>query len=106
MNLELPEGDRFADDKADILDINGFSESQEFTLRIDAEPSEDLLAFLRIINLSGGIFLPFPLCMGIFHFLSTELCIITSCLCLAPEQASELVSHVFLECYLCIYIDI
>lgn len=54
LNLELPEGDRFFDDKADILEINGLSESQEFILRAEEEPSMDLLAFLRLINLSGS----------------------------------------------------
>ena len=54
LTLELPPKDRFFDDKADILDINGFQESQEFVLRADEEPPEDLLAYLRIVNLSGA----------------------------------------------------
>lgn len=57
LNLELPEDDEFFDDKADILEINGLSESQEFILSSGEEPSSDLLAFLRLINLSGLPFL-------------------------------------------------
>lgn len=53
LNLDLPEEDEFFDDKADILEINGLSESQEFILTSGEEPSADLLAFLRLINLSG-----------------------------------------------------
>ena len=54
LNLELPEDDEFFDDKADILEINGLSESQEFVLTSGEEPSPELLAFLRLINLSGA----------------------------------------------------
>ena len=53
LTLELPEEDEFFDDKADILEVNGLSESQEFILTSGEEPSADLLAFLRLINLSG-----------------------------------------------------
>ncbi len=54
LNLELPEGDRFFDDKADILEINGLSESQEFILRPGEEPAPEMLGYLRLINLSGA----------------------------------------------------
>lgn len=53
LNLALPEDDGFFDDKADILEINGFPESHEFVLTSREEPSAELLAFLRLINLSG-----------------------------------------------------
>lgn len=53
LNLELPESDEFFDDKADILEINGLATSQEFILTTEEEPSGDLLAYLRLINLSG-----------------------------------------------------
>ena len=53
LTLALPEQDRFFDDKADILDINGLGESWQFTLRPNIAPPSDLLAFLRLINLTG-----------------------------------------------------
>lgn len=51
--LELPEQDRYFDDKADILETNGLAEAWQFTLRADSRPSAELLAFLRLINLTG-----------------------------------------------------
>ena len=54
LTLALPDQDRFFDDKADILEVNGFGESCQFTLRPGEAPSRDLLAFLRLINLSGA----------------------------------------------------
>ena len=53
LTLALPEGDRFYDDKADTVDINGFSESHAFLLKPGEEPSVDMLAFLRLMNLEG-----------------------------------------------------
>ena len=55
LSLEVPEDDRFVDDKLDILDINGFQGSQEFMLTTSEEPTVDLLAYLRLINLSGKL---------------------------------------------------
>ncbi|BDA46746.1 Actin-histidine N-methyltransferase [Coccomyxa sp. Obi] len=53
LSLELPEDDKYYDDKADILELNGLSEAASFVLRPNEEPSEQLLGFLRLINLSG-----------------------------------------------------
>lgn len=58
LSLELPEDDKYYDDKADILELNGLSEAASFVLRPNEEPSEQLLGFLRLINLSGK-----PVCM-------------------------------------------
>ena len=52
--LSIPEDDRFFDDKADILDVTGFSETWQFALRPGQAPEEGLLAFLRLVNLGGG----------------------------------------------------
>ena len=52
--LSVPEDDLFLDDKADILDVNGFSETWQFALRPGQAPGEGLLAFLRLVNLSGA----------------------------------------------------
>lgn len=53
LTLALPEGDRLYDDKADTLDINGFGETHTFLLKPGEEPSLDMLAFLRLMNLQG-----------------------------------------------------
>ncbi|KAK9801977.1 hypothetical protein WJX73_005616 [Symbiochloris irregularis] len=53
LSLGLPEQDRFFDDKADVLDLNGLAESWQFTLRPSQKPSSDLMAFLRLLNLTG-----------------------------------------------------
>ena len=53
LGLALPEEDRFYDDKADVLELAGLAESSSFLLRPDAEPPLQLLAFLRLLNLSG-----------------------------------------------------
>jgi len=55
LSLELSEEDRFYDDKIDILDINGLSEAASFVLRPNTEPPEELLGFLRLLNLSGKV---------------------------------------------------
>ena len=54
LGLALPEDDRFYDDKADILELAGLAEAASFLLRVDAEPPAQLLAFLRLLNLSGA----------------------------------------------------
>lgn len=56
LQLAIPEGDRFFDDKADILEQAGFSESTQFKLLPGVPPSEEMLAFLRLMNLSGPKF--------------------------------------------------
>ena len=53
LTLALPDNDKLYDDKADTLDINGFGESHGFTLRPGQQPSGDMLAFLRLMNLGG-----------------------------------------------------
>lgn len=53
LSLDLSEEDRFYDDKADVLEMNGLAESSSFTLRPNEEPPEQLLGFLRLLNLSG-----------------------------------------------------
>ena len=53
LSLDLSEEDRFYDDKADVLESNGLAESSSFILRPNEEPSEQLLGFLRLLNLSG-----------------------------------------------------
>ena len=54
LSLDLSEEDRFYDDKADVLESNGLAESSSFILRPNEEPSEQLLGFLRLLNLSGA----------------------------------------------------
>ena len=53
LTLALQEGDRLYDDKADTLEINGYSESHAFLLKPGQQPSVDMLAFLRLMNLEG-----------------------------------------------------
>lgn len=55
LSLALPEDDKYYDDKADILELNGLSEAASFVLRANEEPSEQLLGFLRLLNLSGRL---------------------------------------------------
>ena len=54
LSLDLSEEDRFYDDKADVLEMNGMAESSSFILRANEEPSEQLLGFLRLLNLQGA----------------------------------------------------
>lgn len=51
--LELPEEDRNFDDKADIVELNGLSIAEQFTLSSQEDPSTELLAYLRLLNLRG-----------------------------------------------------
>lgn len=53
--LELPEEDRNFDDKADIVELNGLSVSEQFTLSSQEDPSTELLAYLRLLNLRGKL---------------------------------------------------
>ena len=53
LSLDLIEDDRFYDDKADVLEMNGLGESSSFILRPNEEPPEQLLGFLRLLNLQG-----------------------------------------------------
>lgn len=52
--LAIPEGDNNYDDKADIVELNGLQESYEFTLHPDRPPDKEMIAFLRLINISGA----------------------------------------------------
>lgn len=52
--LSIPEGDDCFDDKADIVEQAGFQPTTSFTLWADRAPSEDFLAFLRLVQLSGA----------------------------------------------------
>ena len=54
LTLGLPEGDRNFDDKADVLEINGFAEEWQFALRAGTPPETGLLAFLRLMNCGGA----------------------------------------------------
>ena len=54
LTLALPEADKLYDDKADTLDINGLGESHAFTLHPGQQPSTEMLAFLRLMNLGGA----------------------------------------------------
>ena len=53
LTLELPEDDRFFDDKADILELAGLGATASFNLIPNREPTAELFAFLRLLNLSG-----------------------------------------------------
>eukprot|EP00288_Rhodomonas_lens_P014582 CAMPEP_0177706342 /NCGR_PEP_ID=MMETSP0484_2-20121128/9175_1 /TAXON_ID=354590 /ORGANISM="Rhodomonas lens, Strain RHODO" /LENGTH=497 /DNA_ID=CAMNT_0019217799 /DNA_START=8 /DNA_END=1501 /DNA_ORIENTATION=+ len=41
--------DRFADDKFDILELNGYEAEQSFVLRSDSPPPEAMMAFMRLV---------------------------------------------------------
>ncbi|KAL3159238.1 hypothetical protein ABBQ32_011210 [Trebouxia sp. C0010 RCD-2024] len=51
--LALPEGDACYDDKADIAELNGLQDSADFVLHPDQPPTNELMAFLRLVNISG-----------------------------------------------------
>lgn len=53
LSLQLPESDANYDDKLDILDVCGMQEPVVFEFLPNADPPEDLLLFLRLLNLSG-----------------------------------------------------
>ena len=52
LTLTLPDEDRYFGDKIDILELNGFAQSMDFTLTKSKDLDVDLLAFLRLLNLS------------------------------------------------------
>lgn len=66
--LALPEGDACYDDKADIAELNGLQESSDFVLRPDQPPTNEMMAFLRLINISGDNIYdnPCPTCIGMY----------------------------------------
>jgi [ribulose-bisphosphate carboxylase]/[fructose-bisphosphate aldolase]-lysine N-methyltransferase len=55
LTLSLPneDEDKCYFDKMDILESQSLSTSASFTLAPNAAPSEDLLAFLRLMNVQG-----------------------------------------------------
>jgi [ribulose-bisphosphate carboxylase]-lysine N-methyltransferase len=42
------------DDKTDILERNGLAAAASFVLRRGEPPSEEMMGFLRLMQLSGG----------------------------------------------------
>ncbi|KAL3685483.1 hypothetical protein R1sor_003505 [Riccia sorocarpa] len=53
LTLEIPEGDRFTDDKLDVAEINGFGASVSFDIAPGQGPPEDMLTYLRLMVLDG-----------------------------------------------------
>jgi [ribulose-bisphosphate carboxylase]/[fructose-bisphosphate aldolase]-lysine N-methyltransferase len=51
LTLTIAEDAKFYDDKVDILEGQGLGPSSSFTLTPDQEPSEDMMAFLRLMHL-------------------------------------------------------
>lgn len=54
LTLELPDGCANFDDKIDILELNGLSQQVAYTLRPRENPSMEMMAFLRLLNLGGA----------------------------------------------------
>eukprot|EP01023_Acetabularia_acetabulum_P066703 TRINITY_DN9041_c0_g1_i3.p1 TRINITY_DN9041_c0_g1~~TRINITY_DN9041_c0_g1_i3.p1 ORF type:complete len:483 (-),score=67.67 TRINITY_DN9041_c0_g1_i3:370-1818(-) len=54
LTLELPQSDRNFDDKEDILSTADLGTSQNFRLAAQQAPTETMLGFFRLINLSGA----------------------------------------------------
>lgn len=53
LSLEISPEDRFVDDKADILEINGFQSSMQFDLPRGQGPSDEMITFLRLSAVAG-----------------------------------------------------
>eukprot|EP00210_Caulerpa_lentillifera_P000767 g742.t1 len=53
LTMSIPQEDKFLDDKLDVLELCGLEESPSFDLLVNEEPAENLLIFLRLLNLSG-----------------------------------------------------
>ena len=53
LTLSIPDDDRFLDDKLDILELNGLQQTSTFTLFPNKAPSQEMTAFLRLMNLQG-----------------------------------------------------
>lgn len=51
--LSIADGDACYDDKADIAELNGLQETTDFALHPDKPPTNELMAFLRLVNVSG-----------------------------------------------------
>lgn len=53
LTLEIPESDRFFDDKSDICEINGMETTKYYDLVPGQRPPDDMMAFLRLTVLAG-----------------------------------------------------
>ncbi|GLI66288.1 hypothetical protein VaNZ11_010049 [Volvox africanus] len=53
LTLTMPSSDRFIDDKLDILESNGLRQSMTYNLTPDEQPTTEMLAFLRLMQLKG-----------------------------------------------------
>jgi hypothetical protein len=55
LTLSMPgeEQDGCHFDKLEILEMRNFKESEDFILRSSEAPSDDMMAFLRLMNISG-----------------------------------------------------
>jgi len=53
LQLSVPETDRFADDKLDVLGVAGLAAEPSFVLRPGRPPPDQLRTFLRLLNLGG-----------------------------------------------------
>lgn len=53
LSLEISPDDRFVDDKADILEINGYQSSMQFDVPRGQGPSDEMITFLRLSALAG-----------------------------------------------------
>ena len=53
LTLSIPDDDRFLDDKLDVLELNGLQQTSTFTLFPNRAPSQEMTAFLRLMNLQG-----------------------------------------------------
>lgn len=53
LTLTLPEEDRYYGEKLDVLERNGLGASSTFALVRGQEPPEEMMAFLRLMQLSG-----------------------------------------------------
>jgi [ribulose-bisphosphate carboxylase]-lysine N-methyltransferase len=55
LSLTLPEDDRYYADKLDILERNGLGASASFSLVRGQEPTPEMMGFLRLMQLNGGL---------------------------------------------------
>ena len=51
--LAIPEGDECYDDKLDIVETERMKSTQQFIIEANKPPAQEMLAFLRLINISG-----------------------------------------------------
>ena len=53
--LSIPDDDKYMDDKTDILEGVGLGRQHTFVLPANKAPSEDMMAFMRLMQLQGGV---------------------------------------------------